>query len=191
MKKIVLASHNQGKIKELREMLAPLAIEVVSAAELNLPEVEETGTTFVENATLKAKTLANLSGLPCLADDSGLCVNALGGRPGLFSARYAAGNYPAAFERLNAELAGKDDHSAYFICLIALCQPSGKTEIFEGRMNGVIADKPRGVGFGYDPIFIPDGYNCTVGELSSEEKNKISHRGNAMRKLLGFLSVQK
>ena len=167
--KLLLASHNKNKLAELKNMLKPYQVEVVSAVELNLPDVEETGETFEDNARLKAETLAKMSGFYCLADDSGLCVNCLGGKPGVFSARYAV----------------SDDRSAYFCCVLALADPNGKTQFFEGRVNGKIARQKSGKGgFGYDPIFIPEGYDKSFAELGAEEKNRISHRGQALQKFV-------
>ncbi len=191
--KIVVASHNQGKINEFKTMLEPYHIEVVSAGELELPDVEETGTTFEENARLKAETLAAQCGLPCLADDSGLCVNALDGRPGVYSARYAPNrDFNKGMEMLLAELSKSrsKDRSAYFACVLALAMPGGGCQIFEGRVDGEIALEPRGAaGFGYDPIFVPKGYDRTFAEFSKEAKNQISHRGRAFGQFENFLKA--
>lgn len=189
--KIVVASHNQGKIEEIKTMLAPFGIETVSAAELDLPDVEETGSTFEENARLKAETLSRLCNLPCLADDSGLCVNVLGGKPGVYSARYAPDrDFNRGMEMLIGEIKAThiDDWSAYFACVLALAVPDEETLIFEGRVNGKIIDERRGeAGFGYDPIFVPNGYDRTFAEFSREAKNQISHRGLAFKKFSEFL----
>lgn len=191
IEKIVVASHNQGKISEIKTMLAPFQISVVSARELDLPDVEETGTTFEENARLKAETLSKLSGLPCLADDSGLCVHALGNRPGVYSARYAPDrDFAKGMEMLLVELAssGSSDRNAHFACVLALAVPGSETRIFEGRVDGEITSEPEGTaGFGYDPIFKPEGYNVTFGNFDGAEKNKISHRGRAFGKFIKFL----
>ena len=191
IEKIVVASHNQGKINEIKTMLEPFHIAVVSAGELDLPDVEETGTTFEENSRLKAETLSKLSGLPCLADDSGLCVHALGNRPGVFSARYAPNrDFAKGMEMLLGELAasGSSDRSAHFSCVLALAVPGNETKIFEGRVDGTITTEPQGIaGFGYDPIFKPEGYNVTFGNFDGAEKNKISHRGRAFGKFKAFL----
>ena len=190
--KIVIASHNQGKISEIREMLAPFEIEVCSAKELNLPDVEETGTTFEENARLKAETLAKASGLPCLADDSGLCVNALSGRPGVYSARYAPDrDFDKGMDMLLTEIvhSGSDDRRAHFSCVLALAYPEGTCRVFEGRVEGQIArEKSGNGGFGYDPIFIPDGFDKTFGHFSAEEKAAVSHRGRAFAKFIEYLT---
>ena len=186
MKKLVIASHNQGKIKEISELLSPFGIEVVSAVDLNLPDVEETGTTFEENARLKAVALAKLSGEFCLADDSGLCVDALDGRPGVYSARYAPNrDFDTGMEMLLQEVAqsGKKTRAAHFSCVIALADPKDLScKIFEGRVNGHLSEEKHGNGgFGYDPIFVPDeGDGRTFAEMNGEEKSKISHRGRAL-----------
>ena len=180
--KLVLASHNQGKIDELSQILAPYGVKILSARDLKLPDVEETGETFAENAALKAETISEYTGMPCLADDSGLCVDALDGRPGVYSARYAADNN-ARINKLIGELreSGKADWSAHFSCVLALKIPHQKTKFFEGRVDGKIIENRRGSeGFGYDPVFVPDGYERTFAEMSKEEKAKISHRGKAL-----------
>lgn len=190
--KIILATHNQGKIAEMGEMLKPLGIAVSSAAELNLPDVEETGTTFEENAKLKAEQLSALSGLPCLADDSGLCVDALNGRPGVYSARYAPNrDFDKGMQMLLDELSSTKDteRKAHFSCVMAFARPDEKTQVFEGRVDGKIAQAKKGCGgFGYDPIFVPDeGDGRSFAEFDGAEKNKISHRGRALRKFLEYL----
>ncbi len=180
--KLVLASHNQGKIDELSQMLKPYGVKILSARDLELPDVEETGKTFAENAALKAETLSKYTGLPCLADDSGLCVDALDGRPGVYSARYAPDN-DARINKLLQELqaSGKKDRSAHFSCVLALKIPQQKTKFFEGRVDGQIIEECRGnQGFGFDPVFVPEGYDCTFAEMTKEEKAKISHRGRAL-----------
>jgi len=191
MKEIIFASHNKGKIKEIKEILEPLKISVLSADELSLPEVEETGTTFEENAILKASTIAKLKNIPCLADDSGLCVDSLGGRPGVYSARYAPNrDFDKGMDMLLAEMQNSPDPSrkAHFSCVLAFCFPDGRNICFEGRVNGSIALQKSGAsGFGFDPVFIPDGYNLTFAELGSNVKNKISHRGLALKKFVEYL----
>jgi len=185
--KLVVASHNVNKIAEIKALLAPFAIEVISAVELRLGDVEETGTTFEENARLKADTLSRQCGIPCLADDSGLCVDILDGRPGVYSARYAPDrDFKKGMQMLLQEIkdTGSDNRKAHFSCCIALACPGEKTKVFEGRVDGTIAEQPKGKsGFGYDPIFVPEGYNQTFAELSEDIKNKISHRGRALQKL--------
>ncbi|HCU59345.1 MAG TPA: non-canonical purine NTP pyrophosphatase, RdgB/HAM1 family [Alphaproteobacteria bacterium] len=191
MKEIIFASHNKGKIAEIRQILAPLSIKVISADEINLPDVEETGTTFEENAALKALTIAKLKKVPCLADDSGLCVDVLGGRPGVYSARYAPNrDFAKAMQMLLSEMAETKsaNRDAHFSCVIVLGYPNGKYEKFEGRVDGQIIFEPRGKsGFGFDPIFEPNGYDKTFAELGSEVKNKISHRAKALEKFVAFL----
>ncbi len=191
MEELIFASHNRGKIAEIKQMLAPLNIKVLSADEINLPDVEETGTTFEENAALKALTIAKLTKKPCLADDSGLCVNALGGRPGVYSARYAPNrDFDKAMDKLLAELekSGNADRSAYFACVLVLGYPDGTYQSFEGRVNGKITKQKQGSGgFGFDPLFAPDGYEKTFAELGAEVKNKISHRGRALQKFVSYL----
>jgi XTP/dITP diphosphohydrolase len=188
LKELVIASHNQGKINEFRQMLSPFGVTVYSAVDLNLPDVDETGTTFAENALLKAEALAAASGKPCLADDSGLCVDALNGRPGVYSARYAPNrDFDKAMQMLIDELkqTGKTDWSAHFSCVLALKIPSEEALLFEGRVDGKIVAERRGCnGFGFDPIFMPEGEMRTFAEMSAEEKKHISHRGRAVAAFL-------
>jgi XTP/dITP diphosphohydrolase len=186
--KLVIASHNQGKVAEFRELLAPYGVELLSAAELDLPEPEETGTTFVANAELKALSAADLSGLPALSDDSGLCVEALGGDPGLFSARWAGPDkdFGMAMRLVEDRLSEEPEtpREAHFICALALAWPDGHVEWFEGRVDGCIVWPPRGdKGHGYDPIFQPLGYDKTFAEIDPAVKNAISHRADAFRQL--------
>lgn len=192
LQKLVVASHNQGKIDEITQMLKPFEIDVVSAKELNLPDVEETGTTFQENAELKAVQLSEASNLPCLADDSGLCVDALNGRPGVYSARYAPNrDFNKAMEMLVKELrdSGNSDWSAHFSCVLALKVPGQECRFFEGRIDGKIIAEPSGTnGFGFDPIFQPEGFDKTFAHLSADEKAKVSHRGRAFQKLIAAIN---
>ncbi|WP_174280626.1 RdgB/HAM1 family non-canonical purine NTP pyrophosphatase [Sphingomonas bacterium] len=183
--RLVIASHNAGKVREITALLGPYGVEPVSAAALDLPEPEETGTTFVANAELKARAAADLSGLPALADDSGLCVDALGGDPGIFSARWAPDkDFGAAMARINA-LVGDQSRDAHFICVLALAWPDGHVEWFEGRADGTLAPEPRGSnGFGYDPLFLPNGGDRTYGELTPDEKHADNHRARAFAKLV-------
>ncbi len=190
-KKLLVASHNEGKIREIRELLTPFSIEVVSAKDLNLPEPEETGTTFEENSLLKARACMEASGLPSLSDDSGLVVTALGGDPGVYSARWAEGkegetrDFYRAMARVESELQGNQDRSAYFVCVLTLIWPDSQALSFEGRVYGHLTFPPRGnKGMGYDPIFIPNGYQMTFGEMEVSLKNRISHRSVALRKLI-------
>jgi XTP/dITP diphosphohydrolase len=199
---IAVATHNAGKIREILDMLAPFGIAVKSAAELGLPEPEETGTTFSDNAILKARAAAQASGLVALADDSGLAVDALGGAPGVYSARWAgpAKDFSVAMRKVEDALqtAGAttpEKRSAHFVAVLAVAAPDGEVETFEGRVNGTIVWPPRGEnGFGYDPIFQPDGHSLTFGEMSAEEKHgtgagAFSHRARAFalfaRRFLG------
>jgi XTP/dITP diphosphohydrolase len=188
--KLVIASHNEGKVREIRDLLAPYGIEPVSAGSLGIPEPEETGTTFAANAELKARFSADLSGLVALADDSGLCVEALGGDPGIFSARWAGEerDFGRAMTLVHEKLmaAGEDvGRDAHFVCALALCWPDGHVETFEGRVDGTLAWPPRGdKGFGYDPMFVPWGETRTFGEYDPDEKHRVSHRADAFRKLV-------
>ena len=187
--RLVIASHNPGKVREIAALLDGHGLEVVSAKALDLPEPEETGTTFVMNAELKARAAADLSGLPALADDSGLCVDALGGDPGIFSARWGgeAKDFGEAMRRVEAKLGELDDppRDAHFVCALALAWPDGHVEWFEGRVDGTLAWPPRGDrGFGYDPMFVPDGRSETFGEMDQDEKHTISHRADAFRQLV-------
>ena len=187
--KLVIASHNAGKVREIRALLGPYGIEPVSAADLDLPKPEETGTTFVANAELKALQAADLSGLPALADDSGLCVDALRGDPGIFSARWAgeAKDFGVAMKLVEDRLAAIDEapRDAHFVCALALAWPDGHVEWFEGRVEGSLVWPPRGEnGFGYDPMFLPDGQTLTFGEMAPEAKTPLTHRADAFRQLV-------
>lgn len=194
--RLVVATHNAGKLREIRDLLAPFGIECLGAAELDLPEPEETGNTFVDNAELKAREAADLSGLPALSDDSGLSVDAIHGMPGIFSARWAedeAGNrdFGRAMERVNREVeaAGPDaGHDAHFVCALSLAWPDGNIESFEGKVHGTLTWPPRGErGFGYDPIFVANGMTQTFAEIDPAEKHAISHRAEAFKKLVAWL----
>lgn len=195
--RLVIATHNPGKLREIAELVEPLRITCVGAIDLDLPEPEEIGNTFVDNADLKAREAADLSGLPALADDSGLCVDALHGAPGIFSARWAEdeqGNrdWMRAMERVwrDVEAAGPEaGHDAHFACALAIAWPNdGQVENFEGRVDGSLTWPPRGSnGFGYDPIFIANGHDVTFGEMDPVEKHRISHRADAFRKLVAAL----
>ena len=190
IKKIVIASHNNGKLKEISNLLHPLGIQTVSAAELALPEPEETGTTFAANASLKAEAAAMKSGLAALSDDSGLCVVALDDAPGIYSARWAGPekDFKIAMQEVNRQLEDNVNRRAYFVCALALAIPNNKTQVFQGRIDGNLIWPPRGdKGFGYDPIFVPDGYEITFGEMEPEKKHSISHRALAFQNLLEAL----
>lgn len=184
--RLVIASHNPGKVVEIAALLAPHRIEALGAAELGLAEPEETGTTFEANAALKAYAAATAAGLPALADDSGLVVPALGGAPGIYSSRWAGPhkNFAAAMARVHRELADKD-RSATFVSVLALAWPDGEEALFRGEVHGVLSWPPRGdKGFGYDPIFVPDGYAVTFGEIEPAEKYRIDHRSRAFARLV-------
>jgi XTP/dITP diphosphohydrolase len=185
--KLVIASHNQGKVVEIRELLGSYVPEIVSAGDLGLPEPEETGTTFVANAELKARASALGSGLPSLADDSGLAVNALNGDPGIYSARWAGPDkdFDFAMERIEDLLKGKSDRTASFICALSLAWPDGHCETVEGIVHGSLIWPARGDnGFGYDPMFVADGMLESFGEMEPEWKHSISHRADAFKKLV-------
>ncbi|WP_174291485.1 RdgB/HAM1 family non-canonical purine NTP pyrophosphatase [Sphingomonas bacterium] len=191
--RLVIASHNEGKVREIRTLLTPYGIEPVSAKELDLPEPVETGTTFFANAELKARSAADLSGLPALADDSGLCVEALGGDPGVFTANWAetadgSRDWNLAMCKVEDALTAitpAPSRDAHFVCVLALAWPDGHVEWFEGRADGTLTWPPRGaVGFGYDPVFVPEGDTRTYAELDPAEKHAISHRADAFRQLV-------
>jgi XTP/dITP diphosphohydrolase len=187
-KKLVLATHNKGKVAEIADLLKPYGVDVVSAGDLNLPEPDETETTFIGNATLKARAAAAASGLPALADDSGLCVSGLNGAPGVYSANWAGPgkNFGPAMERVQKELGNNQDRSAYFVSVLALAWPDGDIVTAEGRVDGMLVWPLRGEGgFGYDPMFMPDGDTRTFGEMTMDEKKKYSHRARAFEDLIG------
>ncbi len=184
--RLVVASHNPGKVVEIEALLAPYGIATVGAAALGLPEPEENGATFEDNAALKARAAADASGLPSVADDSGLVVPALGGAPGIYSARWAGEfkDFRVAMERVRREL-GEKDRSAHFVAVLALAGPDGGMITFRGEVHGRLVFPPRGErGFGYDPIFVPDGGDLTFGEMDPAEKHRISHRARAFAKLV-------
>jgi XTP/dITP diphosphohydrolase len=196
--RLVIATHNSGKLVEMRDLLAPFGIEAVAAAELGLGEPEETGTTFAANARIKAQAAAAAARLPAFADDSGLVVDALGGAPGIHSARWAgpARDFAAAMAEIERRLADRgarmpQDRRAHFVSALCVAWPDGHTETFEGRVDGVLVWPPRGeAGFGYDPMFLPDGFDRTFGEMTRAEKHGLpphgaglSHRARAFQKL--------
>lgn len=196
MKNLVLATHNQGKANEFAKLFEPHNIKIISAAELNLPEPDETGATFAENAIIKAQAAAKASNLPALADDSGLSVTALGGKPGIYSARWApkdkngTANFNIAMQRINDEIGLNPNRSAAFICVLALAAPNGDTHTFEGRINGQIIWPARGNnGFGYDPIFTPENETKTFAEMTLPEKQNHSHRQRAFEKLVENIEI--
>lgn len=197
--KLVIASHNEGKVREIRELLASFPFEIVSAAELGLPEPEETGSTFIENSEIKARAAAAASGLPSLSDDSGFCVWALDGEPGVMSARWAGPgkDFSVAMDRIHELMqdpeAREDGPSAWFACALTLAWPDGHVETFEGTIDGEFVWPPRGdQGFGYDPVFQPKGHSRTFGEMAPEEKHSwapgkdpgLSHRARAFNQLV-------
>jgi len=185
--RLVIASHNPGKLAEIADLLRPFEVETVSASALDLPEPEETGASFAENAALKALAAAKESNLPALADDSGLVVPALDGGPGIYSARWAGPgkDFRLAMERVERELAGESDRRAYFVCALCLAWPDGHREICEGRVDGELVWPPRGGrGFGYDPMFRPEDHDITFGEMEPALKHAMSHRARAFEKLL-------
>jgi XTP/dITP diphosphohydrolase len=197
--KLVIATHNPGKLREIAALIEPLGIACVGAEELGLPEPEEIGNTFIDNADLKAREAADLSGLPALADDSGLVVDALHGMPGIFSARWAEdsqGNrdWMRAMEKVWQAIQESEPDgppAAHFVCALSLAWPNdGQAEAFEGRVEGTLVWPPRGdKGFGYDPIFVPAGRDQTFGEMGPELKHRISHRADAFRKLVRALKT--
>lgn len=194
MQKLVLASNNAKKIKELNALLAPLGFEVIPQGQLGIPEAEEPYGTFIENALTKARHAAAHSGLPALADDSGLCVRALGGAPGVLSARYAGEPKSDARnnEKLLADLTGQADRRAHFVSLLVLCRSADDPQpiIAEGEWHGEILSTPRGAdGFGYDPLFFVPTTGLTAAELDPETKNRLSHRGQAMQQLIARLPM--
>jgi XTP/dITP diphosphohydrolase len=192
---LVVASHNPGKVREIKGLLAPLGIATKGASELGLAEPEETGTSFAANAELKARAAAEVSGLPALADDSGLAVTALGGAPGIYSARWAGPekDFAAAMARIERELDAMHagDRTAKFVCALALAEPGGDCNIFEGEVHGTLSFPPRGEkGFGYDPIFVANGMDKTFAEIEPTEKHAMSHRANAFAKFTAALKTE-
>jgi XTP/dITP diphosphohydrolase len=183
--RLVVASHNPGKIVEIGALIEPFRVAAIGAAALGLPEPEETGDTFEANAALKAVAAAEASGLPALADDSGLVVPSLGGAPGIYSARWAgpAKDFSVGMARVEREL-GDRDRAAHFVAVLALAWPGGDTGLYRGEVHGHLVFPPRGTrGFGYDPIFVPEGYDITFGEMDPDLKHRISHRARAFAKL--------
>lgn len=194
---LVIATHNAGKLKEISALLAPYGVSCISAGSLGLPEPAETGKTFVENALIKARAAAESAGLPALADDSGLSLAALGGRPGVYTADWAERQHfegppgrdwymaMGKVEGLLCEQGPKVDRSCWFSCVLAIAWPDGESMVYEGRVDGTYTWPPRGaLGFGYDPVFVPNGRSETFAELDPEEKHRISHRADAFAKLV-------
>ena len=185
--KLIAATHNAGKVRELRDLLEPLGFDVTSAIDLDLPEPEETETTFTGNAILKARAAAEATGMPALSDDSGLSVTALNGDPGIYSARWAGPdrNFYDAMAKVERELNATDttDRSAKFVCALAVVWPDGHAEVFEGEVHGTLVYPPRGdKGFGYDPVFVATGETITFGEMEPQRKHAMSHRADAFAK---------
>ena len=195
---LVIATHNAGKLKEISALLSPYGLSCISAGSLGLPEPDETGKTFIENALIKARAAAEASGLPALADDSGLSVAALGGAPGVYTADWAerqwfegppGRDWYMAMGKVEGMLAAKGpevvDRSCWFSCVLAIAWPDGESVVYEGRANGTLTWPPRGtMGFGYDPVFVPVGSSQTFAEIEPEEKHRISHRADAFAKLV-------
>lgn len=190
MKTIIFATHNEHKVQEVREMLTPLNVEVISGNDCKLPDVEETGTTFEENALIKA--LAGVKELkqPVLSEDAGICIEGLDNAPGIFSARFAQahGGFPAVFDYINQELKDNPNRKAHYVSTMVLAFSETEYYVFTGYMYGTLTKEAVGTGgFGYDPIFVPDGYKDTLGVLSADIKNSISHRHNALKQVYDFL----
>ena len=189
---IVIASHNKGKVSEIKDLLKNYDLKILSSSDLGIEEPEENGSSFEENAIIKSSVTSTLSKIVSLSDDSGLCVNALGGQPGIYSARWAGPDkdFFYAAEKIHENLLekGADDYSAYFICVLAVSWPDGDHKVFKGRVDGTLSFPPRGDnGFGYDPIFIPKNKKKTFGEIKPSQKYKIDHRYFAFKKIKKFL----
>ncbi|MFN3827996.1 MAG: RdgB/HAM1 family non-canonical purine NTP pyrophosphatase [Micavibrio sp.] len=186
--RLIVATHNKGKVAEIAALLGDYVREFPSAGDLNLPEPAETGTTFLENATIKALAAAQATGIPALADDSGLCVNGLGGQPGVYTADWLGPQRDpvVGMQRVQNELGDASDRSAYFVSVLVLAWPDGHIEHVEGRVDGTLIWPVRGAGgHGYDPMFVPEDFDRTFAEMSLEEKGRISHRGRAFAQLIG------
>lgn len=185
--RLVIATHNQGKLAELRSLLGSHIPEITSAGELGLPEPAEDGTTFIENALIKAHAAAKASGLPALADDSGLCINALNGAPGVITADWTKRGM-AGITELVEQMGTAADRGAQSVCVLALAYPDGRSEVFEGKVEGTIVWPARGEnGFGYDPVFMPNGHSRVYGEMTREEKSTLSHRRKALDLFMAYL----
>lgn len=191
LEQLVIATHNAGKLAELQALLGGHIRHITSAGELGLPEPVEDGGSFTANALIKAKAAAEASGLPALADDSGLCISALGGAPGVDTASWTKRGL-AGLTELHERMGDNPDRSAQSVCILALAFPDGRHEIFEGRVNGTFIWPPRGEnGFGYDPVFLPEGQNRVYAEMSREEKSALSHRRKALNLLIAWLEEEK
>lgn len=194
--RLIVASHNQGKVREISALLAPLGLDVVAAGELDLPEPEETEATFEGNARLKAEAAMTASGLAALSDDSGLCVDALDGAPGIYSARWAGPgkDFAIAMRKVEDELTAAGAkapaaRAAHFVCALCLALPGGPSRVFAGKVHGEMVWPPKGEhGFGYDPVFKPDGHDITFGEMEPDAKHAMSHRAHAFAQLVEALS---
>ena len=194
-KKVIVASHNSGKVREIKSLLKPYSFSIQSASDLKIKEPRETGKNFVENAILKAKFVSKKSGYIALADDSGLCINLLNGEPGIYSARWAGKDkdFKLAIKKIEKKLIKIDPHSnfkyrSHFCCALALSFPNGRTISFQGKVYGQLQFPAKGLnGFGYDPIFVPNGYKKTFGEMNYSYKERISHRQKAFKKLKKYL----
>jgi XTP/dITP diphosphohydrolase len=187
--RLVVASHNAGKVREIADLIAPWSLEAISAGQLGLPEPDETETTFIGNALLKARAAAHGAQLPALADDSGLCVEALDGAPGIYSARWAGPtkDFSLAMNEVQARMqaSGRTSRAAWFVCALAIAWPDGVEASFEGRIDGELVWPPRGThGFGYDPMFVPTGHTLTFGEMDPAAKHAMSHRARAFRQFV-------
>ena len=185
--RLVLASHNKGKLREIEALLRPHGVDVVSAGDMGLPEPVEDAPDFAGNARIKALAAATATGLPALSDDSGFCVAALNGDPGVLSARWAgeSKDFAAAMALVHARMGDASDHTAWFVAALCLARPDGHTETFLGRIDGTVVWPPRGTrGFGYDPMFVPEGRSVTFGEMDPDEKHAISHRARAFAQIL-------
>ena len=193
--KLVVASHNPGKVREIGDLLKPLGIDAISAGELGLPEPEETEDTFEGNARLKAEAATRASGMAALSDDSGLCVDALGGAPGIYSARWAGPDkdFTRAMQKVEHELRDRyalspDQRKAHFVCALCLAIPGQPSKVYRGEVHGVLVWPPRGdKGFGYDPVFQPEGHGITFGEMDPAAKHAMSHRARAFEQLVAAL----
>ena len=189
---LFIATHNAGKLREFRKILQDVDLQIGSAIDMKLPDVEETANTFRGNALLKAKSGLEASGLPTIGDDSGLCIDALGGKPGIHSARWGGPDrdFNLAMQRVEQEMGATENTKAHFVAVLALAMPDGSVEYFEGFAHGTISFPIRGGdGFGYDPIFIPDGYDQTYAEMGQEKKSTISARFLAIQQLLNYCKV--
>ena len=193
--KIVIASHNKGKVSEIKDLLKNYDLKILSSSDLGIEEPEENGSSFEENAIIKSSVTSTLSKIVSLSDDSGLCVNALGGKPGIYSARWAGKNkdFGMAMKKIQKlmeknDLLSKYNRRAFFVCSLSVYFPDGKNKVFNGRVNGHLQFPPKGLnGFGYDPIFVAKGYRKTFGEMNFHYKERISHRNIAFKKLIKFL----